>query len=134
MPPRRKTVDRARRLRRELSPPEIILWQWLRERPEGLKFRRQHPIGPYVLDFYCASVRLTVEIDGSFHDGAAQVAHDERRDAWLGTQRVRVLRMKAADVLRVLDSVTRHIIHHCRAFPLHQPSAGPPPPASRGED
>ncbi|AEG50790.1 protein of unknown function DUF559 [Sphingobium chlorophenolicum L-1] len=119
MPPRRKTVGAARVLRRELTPPEIKLWQWMRERPEGVKFRRQHPVGPFVLDFYCASVRLGVEVDGGFHDHAERVALDQRRDEWLGGQGIRVLRIKAVDVLREFEGVTVHILHECRAFPLH---------------
>ena len=127
MPPRRKTVDNARGLRREMSPPEVALWQWLRQRPSGLKFRRQHPVGPYVLDVYCASARLAVEIDGSGHDHIERVTHDERRDIWLRAQGFRVLRIKAIDVLTDLDSVMRHILNNCRAFPLHHPADGPPP-------
>ena len=127
MPPRRKTVDNARDLRRIMSPPEVALWQWLRQRPDGLKFRRQHPTGPYVLDFYCASVGLAVEVDGSGHDNVQQIAHDERRDVWLRAQGIEVLRIKATDVLRNLENVTSHILNNCRAFPLHHPAAGPPP-------
>ena len=81
MPPKRKTVDKARQLRRALSPPEIALWQWLRTKPQGLKFRRQHPARPYVLDFYCASARMAIEVDGASHDIAEQITHDARRDA-----------------------------------------------------
>ncbi|WP_313803622.1 endonuclease domain-containing protein [Sphingobium sp.] len=134
MPPIRKTVAQARGLRRTLTPPEIALWQWLRGRPEGLKFRRQHPVGSYVLDFFCASVRLAIEIDGSHHDGMEQITHDQRRDAWLRSQGIRVLRIKAGDVLSEIDSVTRYILGQCHPFPLHHPSDGPPPPATRGED
>ncbi|UZW57274.1 endonuclease domain-containing protein [Sphingobium sp. JS3065] len=119
MPPKRKTVAQARGLRRELSPPEVALWQWMRERPDGVKFRRQHPVGPFVLDFYCASARLGVEVDGSGHDSADRVVRDERRDAWLNAQNIHVLRIKAVDVLREFEAVTVHILHHCRAFPLH---------------
>ncbi|WP_449474255.1 endonuclease domain-containing protein [Sphingobium chungangianum] len=115
-----------------MSPPEVALWQWLRQRPSGLKFRRQHPVGPYVLDFYCASARLAVEIDGSGHDHIERVTHDERRDIWLRAQGFRVLRIKAIDVLTDLDSVMRHILKNCRAFPLHQPEAGPPPHLAMG--
>ncbi|KEQ51420.1 endonuclease domain-containing protein [Sphingobium chlorophenolicum] len=132
MPPRRKTVGAARVLRRELTPPEIKLWQWMRERPEGVKFRRQHPVGPFVLDFYCASARLGVEVDGGFHDNAERVVLDARRDEWLSTQNIRVLRIRAVDVLREFEAVTVHILHHCRAFPLHHPADGPPPHASMG--
>ena len=64
-----RTVRTARRLRRALSAPEARLWSRLRERAPGRPvFRRQHPIGPYVLDFYCAKARLAVEIDGASHD------------------------------------------------------------------
>jgi very-short-patch-repair endonuclease len=60
-----ETMALARRLRRNLSPPEVRLWIRLRERKSGTPvFRRQHPIGPYVLDFFCAKARLAVEIDG----------------------------------------------------------------------
>ena len=60
-----KTFSRARALRRQMSLSEIVLWQALRKgRLAGLRFRRQHPIGPYILDFYCASARLAIEGDG----------------------------------------------------------------------
>ena len=59
-----KTIVRARELRRSMSLPEGLLWQELRKRPAGFKFRRQHPFGPYVLDFFCASMRLAIEVDG----------------------------------------------------------------------
>ena len=55
----------ARHLRRNLSLPEGLLWRQLRRKPSGIKFRRQHPVGPYVIDFYCASIKAGFEIDGS---------------------------------------------------------------------
>jgi very-short-patch-repair endonuclease len=70
MPPRREkneTVLRARSLRREMTLPEGMLWQVLRQRPEGFKFRRQHPIGRCVVDFYCPAARLVIEVDGEAH-------------------------------------------------------------------
>jgi very-short-patch-repair endonuclease len=76
----RSNVKRARELRRKMSLPEVILWQQLRRRPGGFKFRRQHPAGPYALDFYCEEARLCIEVDGSAHDfGDAPIA-DEKRD------------------------------------------------------
>lgn len=63
------TVAKARKLRRAMAPPEARLWQTLRTRPDGLKFRHQHPAGPYVLDFYCAARKLGIEIDGIAHMG-----------------------------------------------------------------
>ncbi len=94
------TLKRARRLRREMTLPEIVLWPHLRGRAlAGLHFRHQHPIGPYILDFYCASARLCVEIDGAVHNSIQAAQHDERRTAWLTQENIRVLRFAAADVL-----------------------------------
>jgi very-short-patch-repair endonuclease len=96
-----RTFSRARELRRQMSLPEIVLWQALRKgRLAGLRFRRQHPVGPYILDFYCASARLAIEVDGLAHDTAAAARHDERRQAWLVERGVTVLRFSAGDVLQ----------------------------------
>ena len=106
------TFKRARALRRDMSLPEVVLWECLRGgRLEGLRFRRQHPIGPYILDFYCAAARLCIEIDGSAHDFAERVAHDETRDRWLERNKVKVLRFTAEDILddHRLDGVLRMI-------------------------
>ena len=62
------TVSKARKLRRAMSPPEAILWNVLRTRPADLTFRRQHPVGRYILDFYCPGARLAIEEDGVGHD------------------------------------------------------------------
>src|SRR5947207_10375074 len=81
------TLKRARALRRKMTLPEVILWQELRGgKLKGLQFRRQHPIGPYILDFFCPAARLAIEIDGSSHENEQQFRHDERRDRWLATQ------------------------------------------------
>ena len=95
-----------------MAPPiERALWKLLRDRRlGGLKFRRQFPVGRYVLDFVCLRHRLVVEADGPFHDPA----HDAQRDAWLGAQGFRVLRFTnsrinsrdwtvVADILRAVD-------------------------------
>ena len=75
-----RTFQRARHLRRGMSLPEIVLWQALRKlRLGGLRFRRQHPIGPYILDFYCPSARLAIEVDGFAHDTVAEAHRDARR-------------------------------------------------------
>ena len=66
---------------------------------QGRRFRQQHPVGPYILDFYCHAASLAVEIDGASHRELDAVAHDERRTAWLATQGIRVLRFEAAAVL-----------------------------------
>ena len=100
------TVERARELHRRMTPPETRLWDRLRgKRLAGLKFRRQHPIGPYILDFYCPSARLAVEVDGRSHDRPDRVAHDRRRTAWLRERNIRVIRLAAESVRTELDGV-----------------------------
>ncbi|MGN6486738.1 MAG: endonuclease domain-containing protein [Devosia sp.] len=101
------TFKRARRLRREMSLPEVVLWGAVRRGRLRMRFRRQHPVGPYVLDFYCPETRLAVEVDGAVHDLPERALRDERRDAWLAEQGIRVLRFSAAQVLddRELEGV-----------------------------
>jgi very-short-patch-repair endonuclease len=99
----RQTIKRARELRRKLTPPEARLWVALRNRKQNLHFRRQHPIGPYILDFYCDAAKLAVEVDGEGHLG--RVDHDERRDRWLLAQGIRTLRIRAIEVRDNIDGV-----------------------------
>jgi very-short-patch-repair endonuclease len=94
-------VRRAKEMRREPTASEAILWERLRRGTLGVRFRRQHPLGDVILDFYAPSVRLAVEVDGSSHD----VERDARRDAWLGARGVRVLRVKAWMVERHISVV-----------------------------
>ncbi len=99
---------RAKQLRRELTPPERLLWSGLRaKRLGGLKFRKQHGLGAYVADFYCHAARLVVEIDGDHHHGDGQ--HDRRRDDWMHAQGIRVVRVEAREVMRNLEGVRRAI-------------------------
>ena len=124
------TVVRARQLRRAMSLPEILLWRMLRLRPNGLKFRKQHPAGDYVLDFYCASVRLAIEVDGEIHADPRHAERERRRDAWLASRDVRVLRLPATAVLTDIASAVDAIVATASSGqPLHQPAAGPPPRA-----
>lgn len=87
-----------------MSPPERILWSRLRgEALSGLKFRRQHPFDPYVLDFYCHEARLAVEVDGMSHDGRAD--EDARRDRFLAANGVKTLRVSTSDIYSDLEGV-----------------------------
>ncbi len=93
------TFKRARRLRRTMTRPEEILWSLLRGKQLGaLRFRRQHPVGPFILDFYCTTAKLCVEIDGPAHESEPAIAHDGARTAWLSQQGIRVIRFSAAQV------------------------------------
>jgi len=92
------TTARTRQLRHDSNWPERIVWGVLRGgRLGGLKFRRQHPIGPYVVDFYCHDVQLVVEVDGASHED--RLAHDRKRTAYLEQQGLRVFRVTNQDVL-----------------------------------
>ena len=124
------SVERARKLRREMSYPEVLLWQRLRGSAGGSKFRRQHPIGSdYVADFYCPAAKLVIEVDGQIH--AYSVERDSTRDDYLLALGLRVVRVPAAEVLRNADEAAAAIVS-LAATPLHQPAAGPPPRS--GED
>ena len=113
--PTRETVEMARDLRRRLTPPEARLWFAIKGgKLDGLKFRRQHPIGPYVLDFYCAAAKLAVEVDGQGHDHPDQIATDARRTAWLAAQGIEVIRIAAEDVRVNLDGVQEAILSAVR--------------------
>jgi len=130
-----RTFERARELRRQMSLPEIVLWQVLwKTRLAGLRFRRQHAIGPYVLDFYCPSARLALEVDGFAHDSVAQARRDERREAWLAQYGVRVLRIRATDVLRDerLEGVLLSIQRMAESAPSGSLRSPPPPPGGGG--
>lgn len=106
MYPPQKTVERAKELRRKLTLPEVVLWQAIRGRKlSGARFRRQHPIGPYILDFYCEDASLAVEVDGQGHEHPDQMAHDARRTEWLNLRGVDVYRVAARDVLGNLEGV-----------------------------
>ncbi|WP_084356177.1 endonuclease domain-containing protein [Novosphingobium lentum] len=95
-----KTVRRAKALRRAMSLPEVLLWRELRAAPDGLRFRKQHPAGDYIIDFFCARANLAIEIDGLAHDMGDRPLRDSARDAWLGERRIETVRFAAADVLR----------------------------------
>jgi len=114
-------TERARGLRKNMTPPERRLWNVLRLRPDGFKFRRQHPIDRYTLDFFCYEAALCIEIDGSAHDLGHNPQRDFRRDAWLAAQGVKTLRITATDVRDNLESVIAFILETCRQRTSHFP-------------
>jgi very-short-patch-repair endonuclease len=111
-----------------MTPPEVRLWLRLRSlRAQGVRFRRQHPIGPYVLDFYCPEAKLAVEVDGWGHALGDQPRRDERRDAWLAEQGILALRFTAAAVLKDPDEVAEIIHRHVQGAPPQSASPTAPP-------
>ena len=86
--------DRARELRQTMSMPERKLWNRIKDRKlRGLKFRRQHPIGPYTTDFYCAEAKLVVELDSSWHNSRQE--EDAQRDRFMSSLGLATLRIRA---------------------------------------
>jgi very-short-patch-repair endonuclease len=103
------TRDRAVSLRHRPTEPEKLLWSILRGRKlDGLKFRRQHPIEPYIVDYYCADERLVVELDGKSHNDAED--YDRQRSAFLAKLGLTVLRVTNDDVMTNLDGVAHGIL------------------------
>jgi very-short-patch-repair endonuclease len=107
------TNARARQLRREMSLPEVLLWRLLRSKGVGFRFRRQHPMGPYILDFYCPELRLAVEVDGIGHDMGDRPERDKARRAWLAEQRIDIVSVPAAEVLKDVAAVADAIRRIC---------------------
>ena len=108
-----KSMRAARQQRRRMSPPEVKLWALLRRSPNSIGFRRQHPVGRYVADFYCPAAKLVIEIDGLVHDFANAAARDERRDAYMREFGLRLIRIPAADVLRDPIETANNLLAMC---------------------
>jgi very-short-patch-repair endonuclease len=103
---------RARELRKQAAPAEKVLWEQLRNRRlKGIKFRRQHPLGPYIVDFYCPAHRLVVEIDGEFH--RYQADQDQARTQELEDYGYKVIRFWNYEVEQNLDAVLDTIAENC---------------------
>jgi len=119
-----------------MSLPEVLPWQQLRKRPDGLKFRKQFPFGEMTVDFACLERRLAIEIDGEGHSSGDQPRRDAARDALLRREGFHVLRISARDVLDDMDAALRYILVACSEVgPLHHPrSRGDGPPPRSGED
>jgi very-short-patch-repair endonuclease len=103
----KETTKRARELRRNMTKAEWRLWYFLRGAGMGVSFRRQHPIGPYFADFYCAPLKLVLEVDGGQH--ADQAEYDATRTSYFKRNGVEVIRFWNNDVLENMDGVCREI-------------------------
>jgi very-short-patch-repair endonuclease len=110
-----------------MSLPEVLLWQRLKGGPQGISFRKQHPIGSYRADFYCAAAKLVIEVDGIAHDMGNRPQRDEKRTAVLEQQGYTILRLPAADILRDPDEAAASVIAFARSSPGR--GGGPPPQA-----
>ena len=101
----------GRVMRKRLTPAEFKLWQVIRNRQlHGLRFRRQAPLGPYIVDFFCPECRLIVEVDGGHHSHFRRLRADAERDEWLQSQGHTVLRFANPAVMKSRDSVCAAIV------------------------
>ena len=114
-----------------MTLPEVLLWQELRGKPLGLKFRRQFPVAGYVADFACVEVRLLIEIDGIAHDMGNRPGRDERRDASLAAKGWQIVRISAADILVDVTSTAVSIVSLAESLRPLRPFGAPP---RSGED
>ena len=110
-----------------MTQPEARLWQVLRTRPGGFRFRKQHPIGTLALDFYCPAAKLAIEVDGDAHDMGDNPRRDSGRDAWVATRGIRTLRITAAELYGDIEPAVRLILAACAEGPSTMLTHGPPP-------
>ncbi len=119
-------LKRARELRRNMTPQERKLWRHLRGKQlDGIRFRRQHPIDRFILDFFCYEHKLAIEIDGHSHYQPEQQEHDQMRTEWLARYGIRVIRFTNRDVDTNLEGVLDEIGRVCGVGADSPPSNSP---------
>jgi very-short-patch-repair endonuclease len=123
-----KTNLKTRRqdLRNNMPGPEVILWSKLQRRQLGVKFRRQYSVGSYILDFYCVTLRLAIELDGESHYVADGPARDVQRDAFLNSSGITVLRFSNQDVRKNLNGVLSLIYYTAQKLTNGKTPLDPP--------
>ena len=120
------SVNIARKLRRTQTPAEKLFWQVIKNRQvANLKFKRQHPVGPFIVDFYCHEASLIIEVDGDVHDVEEIKIYDKQREAYLKNKGYSILRFTNEEVVAELDRVVREIEKVAKPSPY---------PLSKGED
>lgn len=112
----------ARELRQKLTHAELVLWMRLKDKPNGIKFRRQHPIATYIVDFYCHAGKLVIEVDGPIHSEETTANNDLQRDQDLKKMGFAILRFSNGEVLNDVENVVSTIMQHLETkkdvFPL----------------
>ena len=129
---RKEQRDVRRNLRLNATPAEAALWRILKgNQIEGLRWRRQFSVGPYILDFYCPRLRLCIELDGEQHYTVEGVDHDDNRTEWLWREKgIRVVRIENKDVFIQYERITEYIRNIAKEMLMLStpPSASLPPP------
>jgi len=107
---KKELLIKRKKLRLNLTPAEAFLWKYLKAKQlEGRKFVKQHSIGNYIVDFYCASERLIIELDGEVHNNPEAVKHDQKRTKYLNSLNFTVIRFENKMVFDYLPSVLQEI-------------------------
>jgi very-short-patch-repair endonuclease len=115
--------DRRKILRKSLTPQEFKLWFYLKSKNLGIKFRRQHSIGPYIVDFYCKEKNLVIELDGSQHLEAKE--YDRERDSYLQTLGIKVIRFWNNEIDKNIEDVLIRIKEEITYTPLRRGASSP---------
>ena len=101
--------ENAKELRKNMTDVEKIMWGYLKSRPNGFKFRRQHPLGIYIADFYCHKLKLVIELDGSIHDNEDVKLNDNVRQKLIELDGLSVIRFKNEEILNNIEHVLKII-------------------------
>jgi len=107
-----KLKSRRKELRNNSTEAEKLIWSKLKSSQLGCKFRRQHSIGPYILDFYCPSKQLAIELDGGQHNEAKSMNYDSNRTEYLNSLNITVLRFWNSQILTDISTVLEAIYNH----------------------
>ncbi len=113
-----KVFKNASLLRSNMTETEMRVWQWLKTKPKGFKFRRQHPFGIYILDFFCFKARLSIEIDGDYHKLNGQIDKDEVRTNDIQDLGIKEIRFTDDQVMNEFSLVKQTILNHLRVGSL----------------
>ena len=128
-------IERARRLRRDDTWAEKLMWRWLRDRRfGGYKFRRQHPVGKYHLDFFCEEAELNIELDGSQHGFPDQRKHDLEREKYLQSLGIKTLRFWNSYLRRNAQSIRDTIFNELQTRAPHPLPEYTKPVKPKGEN
>lgn len=101
--------EKAKVLRNNMTHAELVLWEYLRTHPLGFKFRRQHPLGIFIVDFYCHKLKLVIEVDGNIHDSEEAQNRDKEREVAIVRDGLKMMRFKNDEVLKESQIVFQKI-------------------------
>ncbi len=104
--------ERRKVLRKKMTPAEKLVWHGLKNSQLDMRIRRQHSIGNFIVDFYCARRKLIIEIDGKYHDDPAIQLYDEYREEWLREKGFEIIRFRNEQVFQMTDGVIQEIWNH----------------------